>query len=172
MILLDDFVKDKAILQELEKESMWVSSRGWYDGWWDTPPSNLWEHLIKAIWSHYPDVEQSHGFEWWTNIQEGEGLSWHQDKDEVLAEADNSNIVCPEFGAIFYPYPHKIEGGMLEIMFGIDQDIVERISPVYNRLVMFDPGQFHRVRKVYSGKRRAFIVNLWKNHTPPKESMY
>ena len=61
---------------------------------------------------------------------------------------------------------------MLEIMFGNDQDIVERISPVYNRLVMFDPGQFHRVRKVYSGKRRAFIVNLWKNHTPPKESMY
>ncbi len=171
MMLLDDFVKDKEVLAKLAKDDLWtgesVPLRGWYDGWAKSSPSNVWEELIHEIWKYWPNVAEAKGFEWWTNIHhKSSSLGWHQDKDEDAAEGDRGNIICPNYGAIFYPYPHKCDGGMLEVMHQNDEDTIERLAPVHNRLIMFDPSQFHRVSRVYTGERRAFIVNLWKDHVP------
>lgn len=167
MKILDDFISDKTVLDIYKDDTQWTKelSRGWYRGWWHTPPTSFWEHLVCLIWKNYPDVEKAHGFEWWTNTHANSGLSWHQDKDEILAE-ETGTIITPEYGSIFYPYPHTVEGGFLEIMADDDPDKVEKILPKYNRLVMFDPSNHHRVSKVYSGERKAFIANLWMNHTP------
>lgn len=172
MILHDDFIKDRRVLDILKDEQLWdtkkgsVPPRGWYEGWWKSPPKHIWEKLIEAIWLRYPNVTKAKGFEWWTNIHENGGLGWHQDKDEDAADKDQEDIICPDYGAIFYPYPHACDGGMLEVMFNNDEDTVERFAPAYNRLIMFDPAQFHRVSKVYTGERRAFIVNIWMDHVP------
>ena len=46
--------------------------------------------------------------------------------------------------AILYPFKHDIEGGFLEIKYNNDPDSVERIAPIHNRHIMFDPSSFHR----------------------------
>lgn len=165
MMLVDDFIKDTSAQTELASKEAWSHSpRGWYT--WDQKPTNIWEKLIRTIWWKWKDIDTYSGFEWWTNIHNKSNLGWHQDKDEHASDKDKNNIICPYYGAIYYPFPHKIEGGFLEIMRHNDEDSIERLAPAYNRLIMFDPSQFHRVTKVYTGERKAFVVNLWKNHVP------
>ena len=49
---------------------------------------------------------------------------------------------------------------------GFRKDHIERIKPIENRLVVFDPSKWHRVSKVSKGKRKAFLSNAWS--TKPK----
>jgi hypothetical protein len=167
MMIIDDYIKDQRLLETLNNPTLWQKEpfSGWYEGWWQRVPETFWERIIYNIWRHYPNVAAAKGFEWWTNTHSGGGLDWHQDKDEELCEA-SGRVINPEYGAILYPFKHDIEGGFLEIEYNNDPDSVERIAPAHNRLIMFDPSSSHRVSKVYSGQRRAFIVNLWMNHKP------
>jgi hypothetical protein len=164
MILYDNFVSENWFLIDL-MNSKYKKKIGWYDGWWNKPPENIWEKLIHKIWKDWPQVESSKGFEWWINISEKNSLGWHQDKDEKIGQ-ENGAIICPNFGSIYYPFPHVVEGGFLEIKLNDDDDMIEKLAPIYNRLIMFDPSQQHRVSKVYEGKRISFVVNLWKEHKP------
>ena len=34
---------------------------------------------------------------------------------------------------------------------------------MHNRLIILDVSQFHRVTKIYSGKRMGLQINLWKD---------
>ena len=44
---------------------------------------------------------------------------------------------------------------------GFKRTLVERIKPIENRLIVFDPSKWHRVSKVSKGRRKAFLSNVW-----------
>ena len=46
----------------------------------------------------------------------------------------------------------------------IDDELnFERIRPIENRLIVFNPSIPHRVTKIHNGNRRAFLANAWSN---------
>ena len=72
----------------------------------------------------------------------------------------------PNMGLVYYAISDQLEGGYLEIANSpnrenIDPNKIERLKPIENRLIMFNPSFPHRVSKISSGKRRAIIVNAW-----------
>ena len=67
---------------------------------------------------------------------------------------------------VYYAISHNLEGGYLEIANSpdrnnVDPSKIERLRPIENRLIMFNPSFPHRVSGITSGKRRAIIVNAW-----------
>ena len=44
---------------------------------------------------------------------------------------------------------------------GFKRTHIERIKPIENRLIVFDPSKWHRVCKVSKGRRKAFLSNVW-----------
>ena len=43
----------------------------------------------------------------------------------------------------------------------VEPSKIERLKPIENRLIMFNPSYPHRVSPISGGKRRAIIVNAW-----------
>jgi len=168
MFVQDGFCHDKGLLDRLADDAAWaaLTKLNWWDGWWSCPARNVWEETVEAIWRRQQGIEgRIAGFEYWCNtFAAGETpfLGWHHDKDEVLYR-ETGKVVSPSTGTIFYAYPHQVVGGYLEISKDDTLTDIERIEPVFNRLVIFNAAQWHRVSKVYAGTRRAFLVNLWQN---------
>lgn len=166
MFIQDGFCQDRGLLERLAAESAWSALKrlNWWDGWWVTPARNVWEEAIEAIWRRQAGIEkQIAGFEYWANtLAAGDTtyLGWHHDKDEVLYR-ETGRVVSPSTGTIYYAFPHQVVGGYLEISKDDSLTDIERIEPVFNRLVIFNAAQWHRVSKVYAGTRRAFLANLW-----------
>lgn len=168
MYIHDNYCPDKKLLDQLNNKTVWEAMVGrfhWWDGWWIKEPSNIWEHIIKNIWQSQGIEKQIAGFEYWCNILHANKpinhLGWHRDKDEAL-KARTGEVLCPMVGTIFYGYPHQIEGGFLEIAAEPSFTDVERIRAVYNRVVILDVSQHHRVTKLYQGSRFGLQINLWK----------
>lgn len=169
MYLHDDYCPDKAILQQLNDRALWQSMVGrfnWWDGWWSSQPRNIWEQIIQNIWASQGVENSIAGFEYWCNILDADTdtnhLGWHRDKDEAL-KASSGEIQCPMAGTVFYGYPHDIDGGYLEIACDDSFTDTERIRPLYNRVVIFDVSQFHRVTRIYRGQRFGLQINLWRS---------
>jgi hypothetical protein len=174
MLLLDGFIKegsgvshkleDATAWQSLPRDTAWLSiedynnSRNW----------SVWTDIIQKMYGHLPlEVKDKiKGFEYWGNQIAGyDSLPWHQDKDEHVF-ASSGETVSPNIGFVYYPYEDLFTGGYLEVAVNDDFDEIERIQPKFNRLIMFDPSQYHRVSRVHTGSRRAFIVNVWTDHIP------
>ena len=181
MIVIDNFVKDKALLQEIEdsKEQFFNDNGNYYywNGWWNSPANSVKKRLIEYIWGENSPHEPIalDGFEYWTG-QFGEGrssdyLNMHLDKDEKLW-ADKQELSSPIIGTVFYPIEMDIEGGYLEVFNdGVDNE-PERIQAKFNRLIIFDAGgTHHRVTNVTKGLRSAIAVNLW-NKKPTTDFKY
>jgi hypothetical protein len=178
MIIIDDFVNDKLLLEAIKKDDSFFNNNGkymWWNGWWNSPADTIKKQLIEYLWcenSPYKSVVIE-GFEYWTG-QYGEGvdknkLDYHLDKDEHLWET-KKEISVPEIGTIFYPIPMKIDGGYLEIE-SKENDLVERIQAKYNRLIVFPAGIYpHRITPVRNGLRSAIAINLWK--TVPSGNLF
>ena len=169
MLVIDNYVKDKSLLDELKSDKFWASigRLNWWDGWWINEPKNICEHFIKITWKQFTNVENNiAGFEYWSNAhQTGGGLNWHVDKDEKLMK-ERKELVMPNMGLVFYAISEALEGGYLEIANNpdrenVDPNKIERLKPLENRLIMFDPSFPHRVSGITNGKRRAIIVNAW-----------
>ena len=171
MIIIDEFVKDVSLLQDIEaNKEEFFSDNGnyyWWSGWWDSPADTLKKKLIQYMWSDnspYKPVTVS-GFEYWTGQfgpdQGSDYLNMHLDKDEALWK-ETGEISSPIIGTVFYPVEMEIEGGYLEIFnHGVDKE-PERIEAKFNRLIIFDAGgTHHRVTQVTKGLRSAIAVNLW-----------
>tara|TARA_B100000767_G_scaffold177075_1_gene165443 strand:- start:17 stop:625 length:609 start_codon:yes stop_codon:yes gene_type:complete len=171
MLIVDNLLKDKKMISALKDDKIWENfpSLNWWDGWWKTKPRNIMELLIEIIWKKYVHFETAPaGFEYWSNVHTADkGLGWHVDKDEKYY-AEKKRYKMPNSGHIYYVESENVEGGYLELSnlsneVAPDPDKVEKIRPVENRLVMFNPSLPHRVSKVDSGKRRAFLANVWTN---------
>ena len=179
MIIIDGFVRDEVLLQEIQQsKEFWKTDYHWWNGWWNTPASTLRHTLIEYIWRYNCPLRNSislDGFEHWVGIQKandtvkndvGEwSLITHFDKDEKLWN-ETGKIVTPKLGSIFYPDPcnNEIEGGYLKIWKTHDLNFdasYELIEPKYNRLIIFDAGQLHAVTPVTKGTRKAIAINLW-----------
>ena len=169
MIIIDNFLKDKKIIDILKDENTWKNfpTYNWWDGWWKVEPRNIMEHFIKITWSTFSKVENKiAGFEYWSNLHSKKGsLAWHADKDERLINEKNE-LSQPRIGHIYYVKTEKLNGGYLELSNSlinekIYENKLERIRPVENRLIMFDPSKAHRVTEILDGTRRAFLANAW-----------
>jgi len=175
MKVCDNFVGRKSVVSQMNSDELWDTlpkGTTWWNGWWDdlgtASIDTFWKQFIHSIWKDYPDVEKAHGFEFWGNTLhsfKSKDLGIHKDKDESLFER-TGEIITPDFGAVYYPSPMDYDGGYLEIYNEDSFDKVERLAPVQDRLVMFDPSYYHRVTPIYNGVRRAFVVNLWASNLP------
>ena len=186
MIIIDDFIKDDALLNDIENDSTFLGPNGnfmWWDGWWNSEPNTIKKRLIEVMWKYhsphdfprYESITGLVGFEYWTGVY-GDGhpntaLGSHLDKDEehwlATGGNDGGEVHIPVMGTIFYPKQHDFDGGFLEIHSKHYDKEPERIAAKYNRLVLFEAGEhLHRVSEVTNGVRYAIAVNLWQ--TEPK----
>tara|TARA_B100000989_G_scaffold294352_1_gene273313 strand:+ start:281 stop:832 length:552 start_codon:yes stop_codon:yes gene_type:complete len=169
MIVVDNYIKDKKFLEKLKNKDFWdsIGKLNWWDGWWNSEPRNICEQFINNVWKQFTNLENKiAGFEYWSNIHvSGEGLNWHVDKDEKLSK-EKKEIVTPNIGLVYYAISEGLDGGYLEIANtpdrnNVDPNKIERLKPIENRLIMFNPSYPHRVSGVLRGRRRAIIVNAW-----------
>ena len=181
MIVIDDFIKDQALLDAIENDDTFFGPNGdymWWDGWWNSEANTLKKQLIELMWRwhsphdfpRYKSITGLMGFEYWTGVygdnHPNTSLVQHFDKDEVHWARTGGNkggeILTPAIGTVFYPKDTPFEGGYLEIHSNGRDNIPERIEAKYNRLVIFDAGNhLHRVTEVTSGVRHAIAINLW-----------
>ena len=93
----------------------------------------------------------------------------HLDKDEPLW-LSTGDIRLPFCSAILYLVVRDLEGAALEVSKdNIPLDVEERpifknidtIIPEEGKLVLLDPGVWHRVSDYVSGRRIALILNFW-----------
>ena len=180
MIIIDDYIKDKRLLNKIKYDENFFGPNGnfkWWGDWWNgegwNEPKSTQQELVKHIWGihcAYPDSFQVNGFEYWTGVY-GDGhpntdLGQHYDKDEKhwleTGGENGGEVLKPMMGTIYYPVEHSFDGGFLEIYSnGTDKD-PERIDAKFNRLIIFDAGEhLHRVTQVSNGVRYAIAINLW-----------
>lgn len=166
-------------------ENDWLSEIQ-HDVYWTTPKRFLWnrvkddavhifEKLCSKVWGDFFDGElpaDPGGWEYWTHILSydvGRSINFHFDtddlgveplsRDEEIRRIESGQNKCPKRGFVFYAHEEKPEGGYLEIK--RDDGEVDRIEPIPNRLVIFDPSKEHRVTTVISGVRKSVVSNLW-----------
>ena len=171
MIIIDDFIKDPILLEDIQSSKDFFGPNGdfmWWDGWWNSKANTIKKRLIQYIWNdNSPDKSYDiSGFEYWTGVYGdnnlNKNLGSHFDKDELHFK-NTGEIISPVRGTIFYPIHSQFEGGYLEIEC---EGKIERIAAKSNRLVIFDAGyDLHRVTEVTKGTRYAIAINLWKS--PP-----
>lgn len=200
MIIIDDFL-DSPLLDEVQNDETFWGDEGtfcWYPGWWNQAPANTRERLLTEIWSK-PELwklvtEPIEGFEHWVGIRSPNdthtpewliknlpsvkdkawALAPHIDKDEGLFAKNGSVEVNPVIGTVFYPWPHKVEGGYLRIwqsqydskgnkIAELNYDApYELVEPKFNRLIIFPNfKELHAVEPITKGERRAIAINLW-----------
>jgi hypothetical protein len=177
MIVIDDFIKDKPLLEAIDNDESFFGPNGnfmWWNGWWNSEANTIKKRLIEHIWRYNSQLVLNGlmGFEYWTGVY-GDGypqtdLMQHFDKDEEhWARTGGNNggeILTPLVGTVFYPKPMDIDGGYLEIHSRGRDNTPERIEAKFNRLVIFDAGNhLHRVTEVTRGVRYAIAINLWQS---------
>lgn len=168
MLVCDGFLKDAQLLGQLRDEQMWknVPAYSWWDGWWRSPPANPLEQMIQKVWQGQIAESEVAGFEYWFNaLTDSKTLKWHRDCDEVLRRREG-RYVCPEIGHVYYAIVKNVVGGFMELsdktaLIELETSELQRIQPVENRLVIFNPSFWHRVARLAQGKRLAFQTNLW-----------
>lgn len=106
-------------------------------------------YLLK-IASVYADLRKMVGCEYWSHLNKKSG--WHKDTDENLlyGMGVESFPIC---SCVYYPNVTNLSGGdlLFETM---------RVSPVTNRLVIFDPSLLHTVDE-FAGNRLSVAINPW-----------
>lgn len=181
IIVIDDFIKDEALLNEIKNDKDFFIDPGVYKywkGWWNKDAANLKQKLIKNIFGdNFPlDLTISiDGFEYWTGVQEAVGnheehvrykdnLEMHLDDDvNYRNQPDWDGVrLTPTMGCVYYPEGFTYEGGDLAIYTDGTEKTPEVLKTKPNRLIIFNPGQVaHCVLPVTSGRRGAIAINLW-----------
>lgn len=169
--IVDNFMEDEELLQKLNNKALWkdLDNLDYNTYYPKDPPSTVWHEVIQCV-IHSPKLRLPNckHFEYWCNLlDDRNSLDWHIDKNEEKAK--KGKYVSPKLGVVFYGYPHKIQGGYLEIDNTYEMPVgpiptrvdCERIEPLYNRVVVFDVSQEHRVAPVLKGTRYGLQINLW-----------
>jgi hypothetical protein len=185
MIIIDDFIKNERLLNDISKDDNFFGPNGdfhWWGGWFKdgdennihgSPEANtLKKQLIEEMWRwnspwDFPRYNPLYlsGVEYWTGVygpdKPNKNLGNHYDKDELHFKR-TGEVVKPLMGTVYYPKEMDIDGGYLEIYTDGTDSEPERIKPIYNRLIIFEAGEyFHTVTPVTRGTRYAIAVNLW-----------
>lgn len=166
VILIDDFL-DKESIEQLNDWDLWLSLNGKYS-WYDkSQPTNLWESFIEYTANRLDIFEKYVGFEYWgtavevKNLQQGNSIIWHIDKDETTED------LCADCSVIFYGYPNECWGGILEFEIEPSLSEVERFAPRYNRIIYNNQtDRKHRVTPTWIGKRTSFVFSGWFEKPP------
>lgn len=174
MIVIDDFIKDEGLLEEIANDENFFGPNGnfmWWDGWWNSPTDTLKKRIIQQIFKTNPlitpelnaKIKKCAGFEYWTGKygpdEEFDNLDMHYDKDEIAWD-EYEKFVAPVIGCIYYPMPTPFTGGMflLEHRGGLCENLLSK----FNRLIIFESGNTnHGVSKVFQGTRHALAINLF-----------
>lgn len=185
MIIVDDFIKNERLLNDIRKDDNFFGPNGdfhWWGGWFKdgdeneihgSPEANtLKKQLIEEIWRwnspwDFPRYQPLYlsGVEYWTGVygpdKPNKNLGNHYDKDELHFKR-TGEIVKPLMGTVYYPKEMDIDGGYLEVFTDGPDSPPERIKAVYNRLIIFEAGEYvHTVTPVTRGTRYAIAINLW-----------
>lgn len=172
MLVIDNFLDEgDPLLSEMRNDMHWQSALCYSFIDRETEAVSHWQKMVRRIWSivsSIEDVPEDYaGVEYWSNIMSMDGprqdLPWHFDKDEHLFSKGDGKLVRPYIGSVYYAHTEIPEEGYLEIRRGNNENDVERIQPVPNRLIIFDSGTVHRVTPITSGIRRCFATNVWIN---------
>ena len=176
--------------ERLGTEVLWLDYGAKPQNVWEELAVQMWKDhpLLQRTESNngQPPIA---GYEYWCNIlRPNTPLNWHVDKDEIVfdeaqhtttndasATITKDNLQTPTMGAVWYGYPHSFEGGFLELfpyspheipdptIYADLSDHVERIHADYNRLVVLNVSEWHRVTPLTSGSRYTLAVNIWKD---------
>lgn len=107
--------------------------------------------------------------QWHNNPKYGYYPTEHLDKDEPLWE-ETGKVRLPLCSAILYVMVDNLVGANLEVSkdnIPIDIDYmpefkkVDTIVPQEGKIVLLDPGVWHKVTDYVSGRRIALILNFW-----------
>jgi len=178
MIIIDDFIKDKELWNDLQNDKkFWGLGYRWWGGWWQSEPTDLRHKLIEYVYKDncpFPiDIEDGgmghgKGFEHWVGITTPESetktifnevwsLAPHSDKDESYwhnhPQGKNrgdhmDSLRFPMVGTVFYVDAPE-EGGYLKI---------------------WDEHDFHKINKntpyqlIQPKKNRLIIFDAGKVH--------
>jgi len=173
IVVIDDFIKDEVLINEVSTDPSLWSETGVYTywkGWWNSPAKNTAQRLTEYIWKDNFPLNMSaevNGFEYWTGIQSAEiegrrdYLELHYD-DDVNYRRVTGNRMFPIMGCVYYPPGSEFEGGELVIYTEGEDKSPEVIKARPNRLVIFNPGSVvHGVQQVTAGTRRGIAINAW-----------
>ena len=178
MIVKDDVLNlNYDLTEHLSYKTM--PQYNYWRGWWNEEPRNKVEEVIQLLWQDYinPTEYPNGGFEYWSRvISSGGFLEYHQDTGEYYYFDDNYWI--SDKSLLYYPkVSEDCQGGFLEIApykrrgsledsqkaaRCIDNNEIERIKAVENRMVLIDAAQLHRVSTIYQGTRYNLATSLWK----------
>ena len=116
-------------------------------------------HPLLKVASQYFDLTECDGYEIWQHNKIEGSLPWHHDRDEILYTRKKivSHPIC---GIVYYPRIENLKGG--ELVFEND----ERVSPMKNRMVLFDATLKHCVKE-YTGRRHSVNINPWNKKYQP-----
>jgi hypothetical protein len=178
MIVIDNFIKDETILEEISNDFNFFSKsvtsdkevkiklnynhdakHGYkhpymfWDGWWRSPVNTLKKKVIKKIWENNLEwpLDDILGFEYWSKTyMPGQYLETHVDEDTFLY-SDKKIFQGPITGSIYYGTDNK-DGGFLEVHKNLLIDGDEKSLEKDNIKKFISPEE-DRERIAYKGNR-------------------
>jgi hypothetical protein len=192
MIVIDDFIKDKPLLEEIKNSKSFFNNPGnilknpdekypnykrmWWDGWWNSPADTPKKKLIESIFRYNPlaqdksiqdKIKIGAGFEYYTD-KLGPNESFDELNDQqthdMVAWDQFQKFTPPMYGCIYFPLDYPINGGFVSLE--PREGYHEVLQPIYNRLIMFSTGQINQsIRKVFGGTLNTFNVHLYYEET-------
>jgi len=145
MIVIDNFIKDKKYLKELNNKKSeffkdvydsenYHHDVNWWKGWWEEKSRNVNEQLIEYIMKdnnpfRNDDIfKKIKGFEYWTHIHSKESSVTIDGKTinvcrhlgwhtnkDELLHYEENKFKHPMFSIIFWPFEQEVKGGYLEM---------------------------------------------------------
>lgn len=169
-----------------DEKNFWRGEFDLYKGWEKSGTGCLVHEFIKHIFTDNRLESQNAGvnfYEFWTNtinpqnVQERHGEAWgmspHFDKDECLYRYKDI-YHHPKIGIVYYGSKdiERVVGGEfcfwpeVDTSFDLREEVAlpsnyKVVSPVFNRLILFDASKLHGVKEVEFGTRKVIAVNLW-----------
>lgn len=155
-VIIIDNVFSENHLENFEKQVKDFNKQGEWFNWDKYGDTNTYCWILINRASTYYDISRLRGYEVWThhNTKPAGDLDGgsHYDKDEYRW-ANNKVLSFPVCSLVFYLQAENVVNGEL-----IVKDI--SIKPKRNRLVIFGPGNKHRV-KDFQGNRFSVNINPW-----------
>ena len=187
MKLYNDFISEEVRYNLVHDDEYINYKRAQYNFWdfkeFNNPKTNI-QKALYYIWKDVVDIKKypNGGIEYWVNrdaVINGElnhpPYTWHQDVLEPKGYIPNTKWESGVLSCAYYPYSDCV-GGFLELCNNkpINQSEftkyclsinhatdIEKIRPLTNRAVFFEPHIIHRVSKIYNGVRDCLASTVW-----------